>query len=78
VLTINQASNQKRTEGNKNMMKGTPPILDDYKLMYLTRDEEPQVEALLERCADYLDLVAGVEPSRKLARDLLTALPPGK
>ena len=60
------------------MMKGTPPILDDYKLMYLTRDEEPQVEALLERCADYLDLVAGVEPSRKLARDLLTALPPGK
>ena len=60
------------------MMKGSPPILDDYKLIYLTQDEEPQVEALLQRCADYLDLVAGMEPSRELARDLLTALPPGK
>jgi len=39
VLTTNQANSQKRKEGNEHMMKGLPPILDNYKLIFLTQDE---------------------------------------
>jgi GNAT superfamily N-acetyltransferase len=60
------------------MIKVLPPALEGYKLAYLTEDEEPQVEMLLERCADYLDLVAGLPPSPELAHDLFTTVPAGK
>jgi pimeloyl-ACP methyl ester carboxylesterase len=60
------------------MIKAMPPVLEYYKLAYLTEDEEPQVEMLLERCADYLDLVAGLPPSLALAHDLFTTVPEGK
>jgi GNAT superfamily N-acetyltransferase len=60
------------------MLKAPLPPLEGYSLAYLTPGEEPAVQALLERCADYLELVAGLPPSPELAHDLLTLLPPGK
>jgi hypothetical protein len=60
------------------MMEFSLPTLAGYSLAYLTEDEEPKVQALLERCADYLELVAGLPPSPELAHDLFTLLPPGK
>jgi GNAT superfamily N-acetyltransferase len=60
------------------MMKALPPALEGYKLAYIKEDELPQVAMLLERCADYLDLVAGLPPSPALAHDLFTAVPPEK
>ncbi len=46
------------------MREVSPPTLDSYRFAYLTEDEEPEVQALLERCADYLELVAEL-PARK-------------
>jgi GNAT superfamily N-acetyltransferase len=60
------------------MIKVLPPALEGYKLAYITEDEVPQVGMLLERCADYLDLVAGLPPSPALAHNLFTAVPPEK
>src|ERR1700738_2261207 len=59
-------------------MTAPPSIGEGYRLAYLTLGEEPQVEALLERCADYLELVAGLPPSPELVHDLFTLLPAGK
>lgn len=45
---------------------------------WLAEEDEPEVQALLARCADYLELVAGLRPSPELAHDVFTLLPPGK
>ncbi len=60
------------------MMKFPLPPLEGYTLAALSPTEEPLVKALCERCADYIELVAGLPPSPELARDLYTLLPAGK
>jgi GNAT superfamily N-acetyltransferase len=54
------------------------PPLDGYCFSSLTADDEPAVQALLARCADYLELVAGLPPSPNLAHELFSQLPAGK
>ena len=60
------------------MMKFPLPPLEGYRLATLSPTEEPLVQALLERCADYIELVAGLSPSPELTHDLYTLLPAGK
>jgi hypothetical protein len=36
------------------------PAVEGYRFASLTEAEQPAVQALLERCADYLELVAGL------------------
>jgi GNAT superfamily N-acetyltransferase len=71
-----EQSKQKRREPS--MMKFPLPPLEGYTLAALSPTEEPLVQALCERCADYIELVAGLPPSPELARDLHTLLPAGK
>jgi GNAT superfamily N-acetyltransferase len=45
---------------------------------YLRSDDGPIVQALLEQCADYFELVSGLPPGPAEAHSLFTDLPPDK
>ena len=60
------------------MTKETIPAPVGYLLMILAPEDESQVHALLERCADYIELVSGLPPSPATTHDLYMALPEGK
>lgn len=60
------------------MAKISLPGPAGYLLTQLTRKDEPEVQALLERCADYVELVSGLPPSPAVTHDLYTTLPEGK
>jgi GNAT superfamily N-acetyltransferase len=47
-------------------------------LKLLNLDDAPALQDLLERCADFSQLVEGEPPSAHAAQDMLTDLPPGK
>jgi hypothetical protein len=54
-----------------------PAMGDNYSLRYLTADNGAAVQALCERCADYLELIMGVPPGPAEAQSLYIALPDG-
>jgi ribosomal protein S18 acetylase RimI-like enzyme len=60
------------------MTKETIPAPVGYLLIILASEEEPQVQALLKRCTDYIELVSGLPPSPAMAHDLYITLPEGK
>jgi hypothetical protein len=60
------------------MLEVSLPPLNGYRIASLTEDEAPVVQALVARCADYLELVAGLPPSPDLAHEVFSQLPPGK
>jgi ribosomal protein S18 acetylase RimI-like enzyme len=60
------------------MTKETIPAPVGYLLIILTPEDEPKVQALLERCADYIELVSDLPPSPTMAHDLYRTLPEGK
>lgn len=60
------------------MTRRAPPTFAGYRLTWLAEENGPEVQALLARCADYLALVADLQPSPELAHDVFTLLPPGK
>lgn len=60
------------------MTKTIIPAPAGYLLEQLTPEDEPQVHALLERCADYIALVSGLPPSPATTHDLYVVLPEGK
>lgn len=49
-----------------------------YPVKPLHLADAPQLQSLLERCADYFQLVGGADPKPGDAELLLTQLPPGK
>ncbi|MBI5958244.1 MAG: GNAT family N-acetyltransferase [Chloroflexi bacterium] len=50
----------------------------DYRVARLTDADRATVQTLLERCADYFDLVEGFPPSDHAAADLFLDVAPGK
>ena len=54
------------------------PIDERYRLIALTPDDVPDVQALLERSADYSELVMGLPPGPAEAQSLYIDLPEGK
>src|SRR5579884_2537856 len=60
------------------MTKATMPAPAGYLLTPLTPEDEPLVQALLERCTDYVELVSGLPPSPATTHDLYIVLPEGK
>ncbi len=58
------------------------PILNlpgsDISLRLLDPDDMPALQGLLERCADFSQLVEGEPPSVHAAQDMLADLPPGR
>jgi GNAT superfamily N-acetyltransferase len=53
------------------------PIDERYTLVALTPDDGPEVQALLERSADYSELVMGLPPGPAEAQSLYIDLPEG-
>ncbi len=56
----------------------TPFTLPGYTVRPLTQPDEASLQALLERCADYCQLITGAPPKPSAAAALLVDLPPGK
>lgn len=56
----------------------TLPIDERYTLLALAPEDGPNVQALLERAADYSALVMGLPPGPAEAQSLYTDLPEGK
>lgn len=54
------------------------PRLEGYTVAPITRGDRSSVQQLYERCADYLELVAGRGPEPNEADNLFRTLPPGK
>jgi GNAT superfamily N-acetyltransferase len=54
------------------------PVDEDYLLIALTPEDGPDVQALLERSADYSELVMGLPPGPAEAQSLYAGLPEGK
>lgn len=65
-------------DGNMSEKREVLPSLEGYTFAKLTCADVSLIQAVLERCADYLDLVAGLPPSPSLALRLCTELPEGK
>jgi GNAT superfamily N-acetyltransferase len=55
-----------------------PPVIAGFRARHLTFIDLPALQALLERCADYIELVSGSPPSSNEAEMLVASLPPGK
>lgn len=58
-------------------MKAIPPAIEDAVFRPLGEAEEPALQRLLERCADYELLVRGSPPAAEAAQELLEACPAG-
>lgn len=54
------------------------PVDERYTLVALTPEDGPEVQALMERCADHAELVMGVPPGPAEAQSLYMGLPEGK
>jgi hypothetical protein len=63
---------------NMSEKKEALPTLEGYTFAKLTCADVSLIQVVLERCADYLDLIAGLPPSPSLALRLCTELPEGK
>ena len=58
-------------------MKATPPALEDAVFRPLGEAEQPALQRLLERCADFEILMHGSPPTAEAAQELLEACPAG-
>jgi GNAT superfamily N-acetyltransferase len=58
-------------------MKATPPALEDAVFRHLGEAEQPALQRLLERCADFEILMRGAPPTAEAAHELLEACPAG-
>jgi GNAT superfamily N-acetyltransferase len=58
-------------------MKATPPALEDAVFRPLGEAEQPALQRLLERCADFEILMRGSPPAAEAAQELLEACPAG-
>lgn len=56
----------------------TLPEIDGYHMAPLALDDEPVVQAFIERCAEYVQMLTGLPPGPADAQSLLQSFPPGK
>jgi GNAT superfamily N-acetyltransferase len=55
-----------------------PSSIAGFSARLLTYTDLPALQALMEQCADYIELVSGSPPSSNEAEMLVASLPPGK